>query len=197
MSNMGEDKLSVALRLLSRNMEHEQAPPQLEATLGLAFRQQHRRPLWKQVWFPATAAAVALLAAGVAWMWSRPQPAIVVHTPKPIPIAPVARPAVAEVKPVLTTRKPRPKRTVQVAKAKPKASAEQPEIREIATDFLPVGIPGPMTTADTGRIVRVRVPRSTMTGFGFPVNPDRMMESVKADVMLGDGGMVRAIRFVQ
>jgi hypothetical protein len=36
-----------------------------------------------------------------------------------------------------------------------------------------------------------------MSGFGFPVNPDRMLESVKADVVLGDGGIVRAIRFVQ
>ena len=49
----------------------------------------------------------------------------------------------------------------------------------------------------SGRVVRVRVPRTAMLQFGLPINENRASELVKADVVLGEDGLARAIRFVQ
>jgi hypothetical protein len=68
---------------------------------------------------------------------------------------------------------------------------------EIATDFMPVGYANPMDLQDGGQIMRVELPRSTLAGFGLPVNMERVNERVKADVLVGPDGQARAIRFVQ
>jgi hypothetical protein len=68
---------------------------------------------------------------------------------------------------------------------------------EIATDFMPIGYSSPMNLEDGGQVMRVEVPRSTLAGFGLPVNMDRVNERVKADVLVGPDGQARAIRFVQ
>jgi hypothetical protein len=51
--------------------------------------------------------------------------------------------------------------------------------------------------ADGGHVVRVELPRSAMASFGLPVNFERAGGRVKADVLLGDDGIARAIRFVR
>ncbi len=64
-------------------------------------------------------------------------------------------------------------------------------------EFLPTlqgGDGGPMTS---GQLVRVVMPRSAMTYFGLPMNVDRVHEGVKADVLVGEDGLARAIRFVR
>jgi hypothetical protein len=68
---------------------------------------------------------------------------------------------------------------------------------EIATDFMPVGYTNPMDLQDGGQVMRVELPRSTLAGFGLPVNMERANERVKADVLVGPDGQARAIRFVQ
>lgn len=68
---------------------------------------------------------------------------------------------------------------------------------EIATDFMPVGYANPMDLQDGGQVMRVELPRSTLAGFGLPVNMERVNERVKADVLVGPDGQARAIRFVQ
>jgi hypothetical protein len=68
---------------------------------------------------------------------------------------------------------------------------------EIATDFMPVAYGENLNSIDSGRIVRVEMPRSALAQFGLPVNMDRANERVKADVLIGDDGMARAIRFVR
>jgi cytoskeletal protein RodZ len=69
--------------------------------------------------------------------------------------------------------------------------------REIATDFMPVSYGDNLNEIDNGRIVRVEMPRSALAQFGIPVNMDRANERIKADVLIGDDGMARAIRFVR
>ncbi|HEY2962343.1 MAG TPA: hypothetical protein VGJ37_08010 [Pyrinomonadaceae bacterium] len=68
---------------------------------------------------------------------------------------------------------------------------------EIATDFMPIGDMNPASLQDGGQIVRVKLRRSALVRFGFPVNMDRYNENVKADVLVGVDGLARAIRFVQ
>ncbi|MGH9626955.1 MAG: hypothetical protein ACRD7E_01115 [Bryobacteraceae bacterium] len=66
----------------------------------------------------------------------------------------------------------------------------------IATEFVALPFAPAFTSYDRGQIVRVQLPRSSLRTFGFPVNPERASERVKADVVLGEDGIARAIRFV-
>ena len=45
--------------------------------------------------------------------------------------------------------------------------------------------------------MRVRLPRTALAAFGFPVNEDNMEQAVKADVVLGEDGLARAVRVVK
>ena len=67
---------------------------------------------------------------------------------------------------------------------------------EIATDFFPLMNGGQLTPGDAGHVIRVEVPRTALASFGLPVNADRAGGRVKADVLMGEDGMARAIRFV-
>jgi len=68
---------------------------------------------------------------------------------------------------------------------------------EVATDFFPLTFIADSTALESGQVVRVRVPRSALVSFGVPMNVERAGELVKADVVIGDDGLARAIRFIQ
>jgi hypothetical protein len=68
---------------------------------------------------------------------------------------------------------------------------------DIATDFIPLTYGGDLSALDSGRVVRVELPRTAMARFGLPVNAEHAAEPVKADVLLGDDGMAQAIRFIR
>ncbi len=69
--------------------------------------------------------------------------------------------------------------------------------QELTTDFIPLNYDAAIAPPDRGRVVRVELPRSALAAFGLPVNIDRANERVKADVVLGEDGLARAIRFVR
>ena len=75
--------------------------------------------------------------------------------------------------------------------------APAPAKPEIATRFFALPGNDPFERLDHGRLVRVRLPRSSLRAFGLPMNEERAFETVKAEVVLGEDGLVRAIRFVQ
>ena len=81
----------------------------------------------------------------------------------------------------------------------PRVNANQPGLAdgEIASAFVPLGYMSPASLQDGGQIVRVELTRSAMVNLGFAVNMDRYGERVKADVLVGNDGLARAIRFVQ
>ena len=68
---------------------------------------------------------------------------------------------------------------------------------DIATDFIPLTYGGDLSALDSGRVVRVELPRTAMARFGLPVNAERAAEPVQADVLLGDDGLAQAIRFIR
>ena len=77
------------------------------------------------------------------------------------------------------------------------ASPSIPEQQaDAASEFLPVGGPE-LPPVESVQILRVRVPRDILWSFGFPVNPERGREPVQADIVVGQDGMTRAIRFVR
>ena len=71
----------------------------------------------------------------------------------------------------------------------PKAATE-----ETKTDFIALSY---AANTDSGQIVRVKVPRSMMVSLGVTTNTEKSSELVTAEVILGDDGAARAIRFVQ
>jgi len=69
--------------------------------------------------------------------------------------------------------------------------------QELATEFIPLVYQNDLLPAENVQIVRVKLPRAALVSFGLPINEDRAGEPVKADVLLGDDGVARAIRFVR
>ena len=68
---------------------------------------------------------------------------------------------------------------------------------EIATDFFPLTFAAEATTpSEGGHLVRVTIPRSALVAMGLPMNVYRSAEHVRADVVIGDDGLARAIRFI-
>jgi hypothetical protein len=68
---------------------------------------------------------------------------------------------------------------------------------ELVTDYMPIGYGSLVSADEFAQIIRVSVPRSDMVRFGLPVRLDAGPERITADVVLGEDGVARAIRFVQ
>jgi hypothetical protein len=69
---------------------------------------------------------------------------------------------------------------------------------ESVTEFLPLVAGAPAATPlEGGQLVRVRLPRAALASLGLPLNVERDNEPVKADVLIGNDGLARAIRFVR
>ena len=175
-----EKTLTDALRVLAESTPRE-APPELEARLTAALRREsQKRKLLR--WAPVVATAAA--AAAVLTMLIRfpnnpPPPAAISYTaPPPVLTSATARPPV-----------PRRHHTIRRPQPAP------PD--EIATAFftLPEARDLPPPEAET--MVRVQLPRSTMRLVGLPVNEERADERIRADMLLGQDGIARAVRFVQ
>jgi hypothetical protein len=68
---------------------------------------------------------------------------------------------------------------------------------EIATEFIPLMNRDALAQMDGGQIMRVELPRSALMSFGLPMDMERATERIKADVVVGNDGLARAIRFVR
>jgi hypothetical protein len=69
--------------------------------------------------------------------------------------------------------------------------------REYATDFIPLSYGGVQKPMESGEVVRLEMPRSALIAFGLPVNVEHGDAPVKAELLLGEDGMARAIRFLR
>jgi hypothetical protein len=97
---------------------------------------------------------------------------------------------------------PGPRRTSQSAKAgrseRPSEGVNKPTAdAEIATDFIPLMNTESFGQLDGAQVVRVELPRSALMSFGLPMDMERAAERIKADVVVGNDGLARAIRFVR
>ena len=175
------------------------APAAVEQALVAAFRKSqaasrpHRRAWWAAAAVAAIAAATILAAVILRTPAEQPRRAEVkqpLSYPAPAPVL-AAAPAVHEL------HKPR-LRTVRASRRRPVTPSKAPVIeanRDQMTDFIPVFYdPEPI---ERGQIVRVRLPRSALMVFGLPLNEERAEETIRADVVLGEDGMARAVRFVK
>ncbi|MEN3332314.1 MAG: hypothetical protein V7641_1679 [Blastocatellia bacterium] len=67
---------------------------------------------------------------------------------------------------------------------------------ETVTEFIPLTAIADATAMHSGTIVRVEMPRASLIAMGLPLNAERARETVKADIVVGDDGLARAIRLV-
>ena len=68
---------------------------------------------------------------------------------------------------------------------------------EYASDFIPLTYGGVQNPMESGEVIRLQMPRSALIAFGLPVNVEHADAPVKAELLLGEDGMARAIRFVR
>ncbi len=66
--------------------------------------------------------------------------------------------------------------------------------KETKSDFIALSY---AANSESGQIVRVKVPRSMMVSLGVTTNVEKNSELVTAEVIVGEDGSARAIRFVQ
>jgi hypothetical protein len=178
MNSADRDLLQV---LRAWNEAQTGAPAPVEAALRAAYRKRY--PRRRRLYAIPFAAAAALL------VWNA-VPAQAPQAPqRPHPAAPPAFayviPRAAKTRPVPAA--PRRPAHTEVAAA-PKAPAEQ---------FLPLYPGTPMLPFERAQVVRVAIPRAALAPAGLPVDPMRAAERVRADVLMGDDGLIRGIRLVR
>ncbi len=191
-----EEYIANRLAELREAMAGEDCPNRVRPAVMQAFRKTRPRPgptaapLYR---WGALAAGVAFAVLALYWL-SAPRNVI-----GPPPIA-ARTPSAPDITPIPGMR-PEPVRRVASNKARrpvtaPVARRSKPD-NELATDFLALPFAPPMDAHDGGEIVRVTLPRSAMRTVGLPVPEGRWYERVPADVVLGQDGVARAVRFVK
>lgn len=145
----------------------------------------------------ATAAAILLLlAASVFVLLPAPSSTTQVAQPSTEPIAPTEQPDTQ-----VATQADNPRSVHLVSNKLPRTSPRRGQrasrSAEVATEFLPLTFVDDSRAQESGHVVRVKVPRSALIAFGVPMNMERAGELITADLVVGDDGLARAIRFVQ
>ena len=165
------------------------APDRVEAALVAELRRRNRWILTRRL---AAAGAVAAAILIGLFLARAPQPAlrapaaVTAIAPLPVPETP-REPEIAP--------PPAPK-VVNVPHRRPRKPIEQQRIAAAQTEFIPVGTWQALEPMERGSIVRVRLPKSSLPSLGIPVSADRWNETIPADVVLGEDGTMRAVRFV-
>ena len=207
-----ERALSRDLRAISARCSAEEIPERIETALLAAFRQRSAAPVVaprRRRWLLAVA-ALALLTFGISlagWIASSPKrksPAVGSNAqaaPTDIPATPgksgQTPPRIVEFrKPDRRILGPAPRdRQKRLASANRRPSGAD-AAREFVTPFFPVMQGGELIPLDGGQLVRVRMPRSNLIPLGIPIDQGRASETIKADVLLSNDGLARAIRLV-
>ena len=205
--------------LLAASAESEDAPVKIKENLLAAFAaQQQTAPAPDNVvpissrrklgWWTAAAvaAAAAIVFAVMVPVWrgapvTRQQPSFA-YTPT---FEAPTKPSIATEKPV-PTGTDQPSNTPSVGSRRQRreklrrvitSTTSESVARTTANEYIPLTYLATATAMDTGTIVRVQLSRSALVRLGLPINIESSNESVRAEVVIGDDGVARAIRLVQ
>jgi len=171
-------ELKAGLRAMAGEMRRMQAPKRVEGRLRAAFREHAgmapsglgawpRHARWVPVLTWASAAVVFVLAL---FLVRGRQPA-------------VATPRVAQ-------------GVVMAAAWMPAGMGTDGGTTVMESGFIPLPNAPQIGENDEVNLVRVEVPRFAMIALGFDVKPEEAAQPVQADVMLGNDGLARAVRFL-
>ena len=179
-------ELDQILAELRKQHQQQEAPPFLETRLRAAARSRRPALIARRL---ALAVAASLFVGIIVWRTNsqsqllgpqawHPEPSRHTDvTPAPPP-EPVARAATAA---------PKVRKRV--------TASTQP--REFVTEFIDLPgsetLPAPLQTS----ILRVRVFKGELRQYGFDVPPPAAADLIRADFVIGDDGLARAVRLVQ
>jgi hypothetical protein len=212
-----ERALSVGLKSLAASDEGKVAPASVEAALLEAFRAQASNPLaqplplqsrsWPR-WALAAAAAILLAFGVIVYLAiqneAQKDDSVTIEKP-PAPRSSVkpeeqVMKESGEPEPHRGSRAPQPRRGNRSRLVKPfirDSMTSYAKDSEYATEFLPLTYGADQKPMESGKVIRVQMPRSALITFGLPVNVERADTPVKADLLIGEDGLARAIRFVR
>jgi hypothetical protein len=145
----------------------------------------------------AAAAAIVVLVAAAAWWRSarsaEPEGAVVWSVP-PSTSTPTTEPMVDVATPSVSAATGRLNSGHRAARVRPRR-VQAPRLAA-ATGF--VGLPGAVGLPDfeSGQIIRVEIPLTSLPTYGLEIVPDARDVPVQADVLVGQDGQARAIRLV-
>jgi hypothetical protein len=183
---LAEERLLFAqLRLLAVSMEREIAPAELETTLLSVYRQKIPSDTRSLSTFLRAAAATIVFSAISLQL-------LLVLLPSTLPtdtLEPPVRPMEqAENSDALQEKTLSVSTPVETPPSSPS---------RVASDFIllvPCSVPDCL---DGGQVMRVTMPRPALNFLGLPINEQFFQEPVTADVLIGEDGVVRAIRFAR
>lgn len=157
------------MKELLRALAENDREREAPAHVEIRLKAAFRRKYKRRIWpyFAAVAAACMVLFVRIQKPQTHLQTLEIAVVTPPVPVLPVARPVVH--------RKPRPP-------------------QEVVTEFYPL-MEDPLPF-ERGELLRVSLPAAAMRSVGVPVSEDRLGEMVQADVLVGQEGLPRAIRFV-
>ena len=173
---MSEDRVLEALRALAASDCEREAPRAVEARLLRKFRT--RSASYKYRWGGIAAVAAGLMLA-VSLSTNHVTKPVVSVQPPVIPARPAA--------PVIEAEVPAARKVVR--------KMAHPQTREVMTEFFPLIDSAP--PFERGQMLRVQLPAAAMRTVGLPVREDHLADPIQADVLVGEEGMPRAIRFVR
>lgn len=174
------------------------------AQARLEAREPAVRLRWRSRW--AWAAAVLLIAGGLlvyrtrqpdAPSHSQPMTAQASLSPFVERATPEATIAVAPHRVVRAAKRPHknsPRRAMPVV---PETIVARDSDSEDKTDFIPLRFGSDLAPMESGEVIRVQMSRASLIALGLPVTVERADEVVKADLLIGEDGQARAIRFVR
>ena len=220
-----ERALTAGLRAVAAATVADEAPPSVESTLLTAFREQRlamRAPVFAGARYSARrwayvavgAAALAVIVMLLSLSASRSQvskpPVLekaggaetaIPPTTEDRIFAPPPSPGTNGKKLVSvrssTRSKGTPRRITNAGQSNRAVEKRDDSMDEIATDFIPLMNRESLAQLDSGQVMRVELPRSALMSYGLPMNMERADERIKADVLVGNDGLARAIRFVR
>jgi hypothetical protein len=198
-------QLDASLKAMVRADSRCEPSARVYGQLLRAFREQAPSRLYakRAVKWLAAAAAVLILAGGALLVRRhKPAAAAAQSADRSAPASPAATgPTTAAVRSesaraaqslaVASPAKVRPRKTVRRSDR-----AAKPDELENMADFIPLPYADDDSPLGAGELVRVRLSQSTLGLLGFPVTEDRASEPVTADLVIGQDGVARAIRFV-
>ncbi len=199
-----ERALSEGLRALAASVQSWRPSPEMEQRVLGAWDQERSRGRERRR-LMAVAATLGLAAAAVfAIVRVLPtEPARVVEpsaskapdrTPAQSYPATDAGAGAVSVVPEVQSRRQSSGSSSEVAVRSGSVGTARPANREVVT-FFPLG-PADPDPAEPLQIMRVRLSRRSLAGFGVPIEEASVADDLQADVLVGEDGVARAIRFV-
>ncbi|HKQ90178.1 MAG TPA: hypothetical protein VJZ77_05820 [Blastocatellia bacterium] len=212
-----QQAITAGIRVAAESLANQEPSPRVEEALRRAFRERAGRLAerritpqpaengrWSRRVIGAAAAAILLLALLAGADWLKSLPASQKQEATNLPATPsISAPGRKQDSQALAGRGRDQNRKTASNSAGPRRLSKSQGVRqnvenvnEVATRFYPLVDEGEMAPLESGMIVRVEAPASILISLGLPVTAESINRPVQADLLLGQDGLARAIRFL-